>query len=182
MSPPATGGSKREGWDSNPRAGRPANGFQDRRLRPLGHPPGGTLPAEMPEVAMLTEPKLPPSCRQAMRAPRGAPRSAAAALGRRDRDARFGCSNDLLHPRTKSRHRNESRDQQEGGDRARSPDQGPGASWKLRSGRDDDQEDHGNRDEGCQERPPRPTRQIEGHMSILARPRTPAEAGRRGAR
>ena len=31
---------QREGWDSNPRAGCPANGFQDRRLRPLGHPPG----------------------------------------------------------------------------------------------------------------------------------------------
>jgi 5-formyltetrahydrofolate cyclo-ligase len=26
-------------WDSNPRAGYPANGFQDRHLRPLGHPP-----------------------------------------------------------------------------------------------------------------------------------------------
>src|SRR3954447_3498865 len=30
----------REGRDSNPGASCPANGFQDRRLRPLGHPPG----------------------------------------------------------------------------------------------------------------------------------------------
>src|SRR3990170_3621722 len=35
------GQAEREGWDSNPRAGCPANGFQDRRLRPLGHPPAG---------------------------------------------------------------------------------------------------------------------------------------------
>jgi hypothetical protein len=31
----------REGWDSNPRGTRAPNGFQDRRLRPLGHPPRG---------------------------------------------------------------------------------------------------------------------------------------------
>jgi hypothetical protein len=31
----------REGRDSNPGAGCPASGFQDRRLRPLGHPPAG---------------------------------------------------------------------------------------------------------------------------------------------
>jgi hypothetical protein len=35
-----TTGRSREEWDSNPRASCPANGFQDRRLRPLGHPPG----------------------------------------------------------------------------------------------------------------------------------------------
>ncbi len=29
----------REEWDSNPRMSCPINGFQDRRLRPLGHPP-----------------------------------------------------------------------------------------------------------------------------------------------
>jgi hypothetical protein len=34
------GPHQREEWDSNPRASCPANGFQDRRLRPLGHPPG----------------------------------------------------------------------------------------------------------------------------------------------
>ena len=28
----------RRDWDSNPGASFPANGFQDRRLRPLGHP------------------------------------------------------------------------------------------------------------------------------------------------
>ena len=33
-------GGGRGGWDSNPRTGRPVSGFQDRRLRPLGHPPG----------------------------------------------------------------------------------------------------------------------------------------------
>jgi PKD domain len=35
----------REEWDSNPRASCPANGFQDRRLRPLGHPPGRRVTA-----------------------------------------------------------------------------------------------------------------------------------------
>ena len=28
----------RREWDSNPRYSRPYSGFQDRRLRPLGHP------------------------------------------------------------------------------------------------------------------------------------------------
>ncbi len=28
----------RRDWDSNPGTSFPANGFQDRRLRPLGHP------------------------------------------------------------------------------------------------------------------------------------------------
>src|SRR2546427_3694886 len=35
--------SLREDRDSNPGASCPANGFQDRRLRPLGHPPGEHL-------------------------------------------------------------------------------------------------------------------------------------------
>lgn len=29
---------RRREWDSNPRWGLPHSGFQDRRLRPLGHP------------------------------------------------------------------------------------------------------------------------------------------------
>ena len=37
--------ARREEGDSNPRASHPASGFQDRRLRPLGHPPAGSLPA-----------------------------------------------------------------------------------------------------------------------------------------
>ena len=40
-----TAGRWREGRDSNPGVGCPASGFQDRRLRPLGHPPGANLPA-----------------------------------------------------------------------------------------------------------------------------------------
>src|SRR5438552_1301678 len=35
-----SGPPPREGWDSNPRGTRAPNGLQDRRLRPLGHPPG----------------------------------------------------------------------------------------------------------------------------------------------
>ena len=35
----------REEWDSNPRMSCPINGFQDRRLRPLGHPPGRSVVA-----------------------------------------------------------------------------------------------------------------------------------------
>ena len=35
---PAHGRPKRWGWDSNPRYGYPHSGFQDRLLRPLGHP------------------------------------------------------------------------------------------------------------------------------------------------
>jgi hypothetical protein len=42
---------RREDRDSNPGAGCPANGFQDRRLRPLGHPPDGNLAAQMPPTA-----------------------------------------------------------------------------------------------------------------------------------
>ena len=38
---------RREEWDSNPRMSCPINGFQDRRLRPLGHPPERNLPAAM---------------------------------------------------------------------------------------------------------------------------------------
>ena len=41
--PRQTPRTRREDWDSNPGTGRPVNGFQDRRLRPLGHPPGGML-------------------------------------------------------------------------------------------------------------------------------------------
>ncbi len=36
---------RREEWDSNPRMSCPINGFQDRRLRPLGHPPGRSVVA-----------------------------------------------------------------------------------------------------------------------------------------
>ena len=36
---------KREEWDSNPRMSCLINGFQDRRLRPLGHPPGRSVVA-----------------------------------------------------------------------------------------------------------------------------------------
>jgi hypothetical protein len=38
-------GRWREGRDSNPGAPHGASGFQDRRLRPLGHPPAANLPA-----------------------------------------------------------------------------------------------------------------------------------------
>ena len=38
-----SGDPSREEWDSNPRDARTPNGFQDRRLRPLGHPPGPTI-------------------------------------------------------------------------------------------------------------------------------------------
>ncbi len=41
--PRETAGPGREGRDSNPGASCPASGFQDRRLRPLGHPPGASL-------------------------------------------------------------------------------------------------------------------------------------------
>ncbi len=40
----------REEWDSNPRASCPANGFQDRRLRPLGHPPKPSLEPAAPRA------------------------------------------------------------------------------------------------------------------------------------
>jgi hypothetical protein len=50
----------REDWDSNPGAGCPANGFQDRRLRPLGHPPGLMLPGRNPRTS-VTGPRAQPS-------------------------------------------------------------------------------------------------------------------------
>ena len=37
----------REDRDSNPGASCPANGFQDRRLRPLGHPPARRVPPHL---------------------------------------------------------------------------------------------------------------------------------------
>jgi hypothetical protein len=40
--------------DSNPGASCPANGFQDRRLRPLGHPPGAILAGSRGRSATLT--------------------------------------------------------------------------------------------------------------------------------
>ena len=41
------GSTRREDRDSNPGASCPANGFQDRRLRPLGHPPARRVPPHL---------------------------------------------------------------------------------------------------------------------------------------
>jgi hypothetical protein len=40
----------RRGWDSNPRTGRPVNGFRDRPIRPLWHLSGETLVGVVGEI------------------------------------------------------------------------------------------------------------------------------------
>ena len=53
-----SGGPSREEWDSNPRAPCGTNGFQDRRLRPLGHPPD-PKPTRSERPISLRGPHLP---------------------------------------------------------------------------------------------------------------------------